>query len=139
MTSTTVATAEDLELLAQVSESTLSRSPGNEGGLSGFCTSCGALGSGSESTEPGWQRRQSYDSGIRRALTTYINSPLMEQLSLELTVHRVTIGAMARVAQQRERLLSHWKSETKWWREEHDRVSAEYGAFVKDMARRFAK
>jgi hypothetical protein len=76
---------------------------------------------------------------MRRSLTTYLNSPLMTQLSLELTLTRVTITAMSQAAEQRERVVSHWKAEARWWREEHDRVSSEYTTFVREMARRVRK
>jgi len=76
---------------------------------------------------------------MRRGLAGYINSPLMEQLSLELTVTRAAIEAMSGVAAQREVLILHWKAEASWWREESQRISAEYTAFVAEMARRFAR
>ena len=79
--------------------------------------------------------RDGYDSGMRSGTQRVLQSSALEQLMLELTLQR----AMTDVAMQRERLLQHWKSEAQWWREEHDRVHAEYCAFVKEMARRLAK
>lgn len=135
-TSQPVVTAEELESSDPNYESTLSRSPDNESEPLEFCTSCGVLANGSDDTERG---RQSYQAGLRRATAGYINSPLMEQLSLELTVTRAVVSAMSQVAQQRETLLLHWKGEAAWWRAEHDKVHGEYCAFVKEMARRFAR
>ena len=136
MTSTAVAIAESPEHSEPECVSTPLRSTDNESEPSGFCTSCGVLGSGSDDTERG---RQSYNAGMRRGLAGYINSPLMEQLSLELTVTRAAIEAMSGVAAQREVLILHWKAEASWWREESQRISAEYTAFVAEMARRFAR
>lgn len=83
--------------------------------------------------------RAGFDSGLRQGAIRVMQSDAMAQLAFDLKVLRICSDAMADVAVQRERLLAHWKSEARWWREEHDRVSAEYSAFVKEMARRFAK
>ena len=108
-------------------------SPDRESEQSGFCTSCGALSSGLENTDRG------YDAGLKRGAVSYFASPMMEQLSLEITVNRIAIEAMSQAAEQMERLLSHWKAEAAWWKEEHDRVHDEYCATVADLARRFGK
>lgn len=79
--------------------------------------------------------RDGFDSGIRAGTSRTLQSNALTQLALELTLYKSALA----VAEQRERLLAHWKSEAQWWREEHDRVSAEYTSFVKEMARRFAK
>lgn len=83
--------------------------------------------------------RDGFDSGLREGGRRVMYSDTLQQLALELKVTRVMNEAMCEVAHQRERLLAHWKAEAQWWREEHDKVSAEYSAFVKEMARRFAK
>lgn len=107
---------------------------------------------GSESDEPSvrdvtleilGERRQEwrdgFESGVKQGTTRVLQSDALAQIALELKVTRTFNDAMAEVAHQRERLLAHWKSEAQWWREEHDRVHAEYCAFVKDCARRFLR
>lgn len=61
------------------------------------------------------------------------------QLTLDLSLCRTKLAQSLSGNQERERLMQHWKSEAQWWREEHDRVHAEYCAFVDEMAKRFAK
>lgn len=61
------------------------------------------------------------------------------QLSLDLSLARAKLAKALSDAAERERLLQHWRAEAQWWREEHDRVHAEYCDFVKEMARRFAQ
>lgn len=61
------------------------------------------------------------------------------QLTLDLALARTKLAEARNGAEDRERLLQHWKAEAQFWREEHDRVHAEFCAFVKEMARRFAK
>lgn len=93
-------------------------------------------------TEMIGERREEYhagfDSGLRQGATRVLQSDALGQLALSLRVHKALNEAMCDVAHQRETLLAHWKAEAQWWREEHDRVSAEYSAFVKEMARRLA-
>ena len=115
--------------------STPSRSPDKKSVPSESSASSNAQPNGSDDTNRGLSRRQAYDAGMRRAMASYINSPLMEQLSLELTLTRATLRAVSDTAMQRERLLLHWQNEARWWQEEYGRLSSEYSAFVKAVAR----
>lgn len=79
--------------------------------------------------------RDGFEIGMRSGTQRVLQSNAVEQIALELTLLR----AATDVSAQREKLLEHWKAEARWWREEHDRVHAEYCEFVKEMARRLAK
>src|SRR5687768_14442782 len=68
-----------------------------------------------------------------------VSSKRVAQLSLDLSLCRTKLAEARSGAEERERLLQHWKAEAQWWREEHDKVHAEYCAFVKEVARRVAK
>lgn len=83
--------------------------------------------------------REGYDSGIKQGVTRILQSDALAQLAFDFKVLRICSDAMAETAVQREKLLAHWKAEAQWWREEHDKVHAEYCAFVKEVARRFGK
>ena len=83
--------------------------------------------------------RDGFDVGVKQGTARVLNSDALCQLALGLKVHKALNEAMAEAAEQREKLLAHWKAEAQWWREEHDRVSADYTAFVKAMARRLGK
>jgi hypothetical protein len=61
------------------------------------------------------------------------------QLTLDLSLTRTKLAEARNGNEERERLLQHWKSEAQWWHEEHDKIRDEYHAFVKEMARRFAR
>ena len=101
-----------------------------------------ALLSGLENTEPGWKqddRKAAYEAGMKRGAVSYFSSKAMEQLSMELTVLRVTVGAMTGAAEQTERLLSHWKAEARFWKEQHDKVHDEYCATISELARKYVK
>src|SRR5688572_6461218 len=56
-----------------------------------------ALPNGSPSTASGSQTgdlvRAAYDRGVRRGVGSYLNSPVMEQLALELTILRASSSA----------------------------------------------
>lgn len=107
---------------------------------------------GSESDEPsvkdvtleilGEQRqewREGFDSGIRAGVQRVLQSDAMEQIAFELKVQRVVNDGMIQVAEQRERLLAHWKAEAQWWREEHDKVHAQFCEYAKAIERKFCK
>lgn len=49
--------------------------------------------------------REGHDAGRRHALAAYLNSPLMEQMALELTVLRTALAAMTQMAAEREELI----------------------------------
>ena len=76
---------------------------------------------------------------MKRGAASYFQSRVTEQLALELTVSRIAIQAMTGAAEQRERLLAHWRSEAAYWKTEHDRVHADYCAFVKEIGRAVRK
>lgn len=79
--------------------------------------------------------RDGHDAGMKRGVTSVLQSPAVEQLALELTLTRATLKAVSDTAMQRERLILHWKTEARWWQEEYGRLSAEYSDFVKQVAR----
>jgi hypothetical protein len=79
--------------------------------------------------------RAGFDSGMKQGTSRVLQSGALEQIVLELSLQRATTD----VAVQRETLLAHWKTEAQWWREEHDKVHAEYCAFVKEIGRSFCK
>lgn len=79
--------------------------------------------------------RDGFDSGMKQGTSRVLQSSAVEQLALELTLYRAALDVSA----QREKLLAHWKAEAQWWREEHASVSAEYAAFVKEIARRLQR
>lgn len=83
--------------------------------------------------------RAGRDEGQKQGAARYFTSPVMEQMSLELTVQRVVIDAMSAAAEQREKALAHWKSEAAWWKAEHDKVHDEYCAFVEEMRRKYVR
>lgn len=60
------------------------------------------------------------------------------QLALDLSLCRAKLAKALTGAEERERLMQHWRAEAQWWREQHDEVHAEYCAFVKEVARRCA-
>lgn len=61
------------------------------------------------------------------------------QLTLDLSLCRTKLVQATSGAQERERLMQHWRAEAQWWKEEFERVHAEYCAFVAEMAKRFAR
>lgn len=63
----------------------------------------------------------------------------IEQMALDLKVHRLMNDVLVDVGVQRERLLAHWKAEAQWWQEEHDRVHREFCEFTTYVANRFCK
>jgi hypothetical protein len=141
------ATAKSLETSAPVSAPTPSRSPDKLNERSGFSASNHAQKNGLPDTEHGWlsepdqreARRWAYEAGVKRGAASFFQSPVMEQLSLEIALTKATLRAVSDAAIQRERLLLHWKNEAQWWRAEHDKVSAEYSNFVKQAARLLGK
>lgn len=85
----------------------------------------------------GGARPESWKEGLDLGLD--FSGKRNAQLTLDLSLTRTKLASALSAAHERERLLLHWKAEAQWWREEHDRVSGEYCAFVADIARRFAK
>jgi hypothetical protein len=89
------------------------------------------------------ERRADYhagrDDGLLEGTRRVLNSDALVQIAFELTVQRVVNDGMIQVAEQREKLLAHWKAEAQWWREEHDKVHAEYCEFAKAIERKFCR
>lgn len=139
MTSAAVVIVAEPESSGSSCESTPLTSLASGGKPSEFCTSCGALASGSNSTTAGDERRRAFEAGRKLGATTYFQGPVMEQIGFELTLLRNLHESHCTVAEQRERLIAHWKAEAVWWRAEHDALRDKFNAFVKDMARRFPK
>jgi hypothetical protein len=83
--------------------------------------------------------RDGFDQGTREGARRVANSECMQQIAFDLTVHRVVVNGMMQVAEQRERLLAHWKAEAQWWREEHNRVHAEFCEYAKAVERKFCR
>lgn len=83
--------------------------------------------------------REGNESGKRQGAAAYLNSPVTEQIALELTVLRVAMTAMSSATEQRERLLELWKAEAAFWKAEHDRVHDEYCGFVEEMRRKYVR
>ena len=83
--------------------------------------------------------RAGFDSGLRDGARRVLQSDALSQMSLSLQGRRAVAEAAMDAGVQQERLAQLWKAEAKWWREEHDRVHAEYYAFVAEAARRFCK
>ena len=135
-TSPPVRTAGGQAFSGRISESTPLSSLESGSDQSGFCTSCGALASGSVDTTHGSERKRAFEAGRKLGATTYFQSPVMEQLAMELKLLRTLHDSHCTAAEQRETLLAHWKAEARWWREEHDRVSNEFSGFVKEIARK---
>ena len=79
------------------------------------------------------------DYGLKQGTTRVLNSPAMQQIAFDLKLHRIVVDGMIKVAEDRERLLAHWKAETQWWREEHNRVLDEFIEFAKAVERKFCK
>ena len=91
----------------QPCELTPSRSLESKNESSESYTSNVAPLSGLANSEHGWlseqepreARRQAYDAGIKRGAASIFSAPVMEQISLELTVTRVTLDAMSAAAE----------------------------------------
>jgi hypothetical protein len=138
---TSATTAVSPEFSEPTCERTPSPSPESNTALSESSTS-NALKPGLSVIDNGLSReawRAGHDSGEKRGAISYFQSRVMEQLSLELTIQRIAIQAMSGAAEQRERLLAHWKSEAGWWKTEHDKVHAAYCEFVKSVAKAVKK
>jgi hypothetical protein len=83
--------------------------------------------------------RDGFDAGIKQGTTRVLQSDAMEQIAFDLTIHRVVVNGMIQVAEERERLLAHWKAEAQWWQEEHARVFEEFREFAKAVERKFCR
>jgi hypothetical protein len=51
----------------------------------------------------------------------YFHSPVNETIAMELTILRVTVDAMSKVAHEREAELKRWRDEALLWRAVYDR------------------
>jgi hypothetical protein len=84
-----------------------------------------------------WQAGVDY--GLKQGTNRFLQSPAMQQIAFDLTLHRLVVDGMLKVAEERERLLAHWKAEAQWWREERDRIHAEFCEYAKAIERKFLK
>lgn len=80
---------------------------------------------------------ESWHEGLELGLE--FSGKRVAQLTLDLAQCRTKIVEAEGAAEQRERLLAHWKAEAQWWREEHDKVHAEFCEFAKAVERKFCR
>jgi hypothetical protein len=50
-----------------------------------------------------------YDAGLKHGIANYMNTPLMEDMALELTLLRAMVAAMTIEAERHEKLIEHYR------------------------------
>lgn len=66
--------------------------------------------------------RAGRDMGRKEGAATFFNSPVMEQIAVELTTLRVLYAAVCAECERRGQLIDWWKGEKEWWQAECLRV-----------------